>query len=169
MKFLEDLQVGDVAELGSHTFTADRIRAFARTFAPLPIHLDEEAARESIYGALTASGWHVVSVWMRYLVEYRARDTERQRQRNEPISENGVSPGFQKLRWHLPVVAGDTITYASTIVNLRASQSRLGWGLCKWRNTGVNQHGELALSFYSSVFVQRRPARGDVSPAPSQP
>jgi acyl dehydratase len=106
---------------------------------------------------------------MRYLVEYRARDTERQRQRNEPISENGVSPGFQKLRWHLPVVAGDTITYASTIVNLRASQSRLGWGLCKWRNTGVNQHGELALSFYSSVFVQRRPARGDVSPAPSQP
>lgn len=158
MKFFEDLVLGEVCALGTHTFTAEEIRGFARSFAPLPIHLDAAAAHQAGFDGVTASGWQVASVWMRHLVEFRARDTEVLRERNEPISENGVSPGFRKMRWLKPVYAGDTIAYTSTIANLRPSNSRPDWGLCEWHNSGVNQRGETVLSFYSTVFVQRRSA-----------
>ena len=68
MRFFEDLEVGQRRELGSYTFTADEIKAFARQFDPQRFHLDEEAGRNSLFGGLAASGWHVGSVCMKLLV-----------------------------------------------------------------------------------------------------
>ena len=83
MKFWEDIAVGERAEIGRHTFTADGIKAFARRFDPQPFHLDEAAAARSHFGALCASGWHTASVWMRLMVEHQNREDEARRARGE--------------------------------------------------------------------------------------
>ena len=77
------------------------------------------------------------------------------RARGEPSAIFGPSPGFRELKWLKPVYVGDTVTYASEIVELRASKSRPDWGLMAIRNTGTNQRGEPVISFVSTSFVQR--------------
>ena len=156
MKFLEDVVVGERFELGRHVFSADDIKAFARRFDPQPFHLDEEAAARSHFGALCASGWHTAAVWMRLMADYQRGEDEARRARGEPVAELGPSPGFRELKWLRPVYAGDTISYATEVVDARPSNSRPGWGLMTIRNGGVNQKGEPVISFVSVAFVERR-------------
>jgi acyl dehydratase len=102
-------------------------------------------------------------MWMRLMVDYRRRHDEARRARGEPVVELGASPGFRDLKWMRPVYAGDTITYESDVVELRASKSRPEWGLMSLRNSGTNQNGKPVLSFVSTVFIQRRPDRKDAA------
>ncbi len=74
MKYWEDFQVGDTAELGSHAITQEEIVAFARKFDPQPFHLDPAAARRSIFGGLIASGWHTCAIMMRLFADPKARE-----------------------------------------------------------------------------------------------
>lgn len=157
MKYLEDVQVGETYALGSHTFAADDVKAFARRFDPQLFHLDEEAGAASHFGALCASGWHTASTWMRLMVEFRRRATEEARLRGEPVAALGPALGFRDLKWLKPVYVGDTITYQSEIVEKRTSNSRPGFGLLTLRSTGVNQNGETVFTLLSTTFVERRP------------
>jgi acyl dehydratase len=156
MYFFEDIEVGQRRELGSFTFTAERIKRFAAQFDPQPFHLDEEAGRKSLFGGLAASGWHVGSVCMKLLVAEGQRQAAEATARGEAIAIWGPSPGFRDLRWIKPVLAGDTISYASEVEALRTSESRPQWGILQARQTGINQRGELAFSLLSSAFVPRR-------------
>ncbi|MGJ5206731.1 MaoC family dehydratase [Bradyrhizobium sp. HKCCYLR20261] len=156
MRFFEDLEVGQRRELGSYTFTAEDIIRFARQFDPQRFHLDEEEGRNSLFGGLAASGWHIGSVCMKLIVADNQRLAELARSRGEPVSVGGPSPGFRELRWLKPVLAGDTITFSSEIDSLRASASRPQWGILQARNTGINQRGELVFSVLASAFVPRR-------------
>jgi acyl dehydratase len=156
MRFFEDLQIGHRRELGSFTFTAEDIKRFAGHFDPQRFHLDEEEGRKSLFGGLAASGWHIGSVCMKLLVADNQRLAAIARSRGEPVAVGGPSPGFRELRWLKPVLAGDTISYASEIESLRASASRPEWGIMQSRNTGINQRGELVFSFLGSAFVPRR-------------
>lgn len=158
MKFWEDIVVGDRADLGRHTFTADDIKSFARRFDPQLFHLDEEAAKRSHFGALCASGWHTAATWMRLMVEHEKREDDARRARGEPVAALGPSPGFCELKWLKPVYVGDTIAYATEVIEKRASNSRPEWGLISIRNSGVNQKGEPVISFVSVAFVARRTA-----------
>jgi acyl dehydratase len=157
MRYFDDIALGDRLALGSHTFTAAEIKTFAAKFDPQPFHMDEAAAARSHFGALCASGWHTIAVWMRLRVLYGRREDAERAARGEVIAKLGPSPGFRELKWLKPVYAGDTIAFASEVVEKRASQSRPGWGLIFARNTGINQNGELAMSFIGSGFVERRP------------
>ena len=156
MTYFEDLEVGHREELGSHTFTADEIKSYARRFDPQPFHLDEAAALGSHFGALCASGWHTAAVWMRCFVDHRHRLAAAARGRGEPVPESGPSPGLRDLRWPKPVYAGDTIRFAQEIVELRDMPKRPAWGLMVAHNTGVNQKGEVVLSFRAAKFVKKR-------------
>jgi acyl dehydratase len=156
MKFFEDIRVGESAEIGRYTFTAEEIKAFAARFDPQPFHLDEAAAARSMFGRLCASGWHTACMWMRLLVDHRRREDDARRARGEPVATLGVSPGFRDLKWLSPVYPGDTITYATEVIDTRPSMSRPEWGIMTARNTGTNQRGEPVLSFVSSAFVERR-------------
>ena len=156
MKFLEDAPVGEPTELGSHTFTADDIKKFARRYDPQPFHLDEAAAARSHFGALCASGWHTAATWMRLMVQYQERYAAAQRARGEAVAELGPSPGFREMKWLRPVYAGDTIKYSTEIIDKRVSNSRPGWGIITIHNIGVNQKGEPVISFISVVFLQSR-------------
>ena len=156
MNYFEDLHVGMRTEVGSHTFTADEIKAFAREFDPQPFHIGEEAAARSHFGALIASGWHTASLCLRHLVEDRHRRQEELRRRGEPVARTGPSPGLRDLKWPKPVYVGDTISFATEIVELRDVAKRPDVGLRVARNTGTNQRGELVYSVLSSTFIERR-------------
>jgi acyl dehydratase len=157
MAYFEDYAIGDKVELGRHTFTAEEIKAYARRYDPQPFHMDEAAAARSHFGALCASGWHTAAMWMRYAAEHRRRQEEAERARGETPARRGPSPGFRDLKWLKPVYAGDTIAFATEVVDKRALASRPGWGLVFSYNTGTNQHGELVYSFLGSAFIERRP------------
>lgn len=161
MKYFEDLQVGEKAELGRHTFSAEAIKRFARTYDPQAFHLDEDAAAASHFGGLCASGWHTAAVWMRLMIDYRIRnaDTDGADDRS-PLM--GPSPGFNDLKWLKPVFAGETISYSTEITELRKSRSKPQWGIMTSRNEGRNAAGELVFSFTGHVFVERKP---DAKPA----
>jgi acyl dehydratase len=148
----DDIVIGEATQLGSFTFLADDIMAFASAFDPQRFHLDEAAANASLFGGLCASGWHTGAVWMRLMVAHRRRV---QAVMGDSMPKLGSSPGFKALKWLKPVFAGDTITYASTTTDKRASASRPEWGLVFHHNTGVNQRGETVFMFEGCVFWQR--------------
>jgi acyl dehydratase len=156
MRFFEDIEIGQRRELGSFTFTAESIKTFASQFDPQRFHLDEEAGRKSLFGGLAASGWHVGSVCMKLLVADGQRQAREAAARGEPVAVWGPSPGFRELRWIKPVLAGDTISFASEVHSLRLSDKRPQWGILEGRNTGTNQRGQLVFSLLATAFVPRR-------------
>jgi acyl dehydratase len=146
----EDLRVGDKRALGSFTFTAELIKEFARQFDPQPFHLDEEAGRASLFGGLAASGWHTAAIWMKLMVADQIREgvpTDR--------PTVGPSPGFREMKWPNPVLAGDTVSYFTEILELRTSASRPEWGILVSLNSGMNQRGQMVLSFIATAFISR--------------
>lgn len=159
MKFFEDIRVGDTFAVGRHIFTAGDIKAFATRFDPQLFHVDEEAGARSHFGALCASGWHTAVIWMRLMVHYRRHLIEAARARGEPVAGIGPALGFRELKWLKPVYVGDTIDYASDVTATRVSGSRPGFGLLTLRSTGVNQNGDMVISFLSTSFVERRPRK----------
>ena len=158
MGFFEDIEIGQRRELGSFTFTADGIKKFAAQFDPQRFHLDEEEGRKSLFGGLAASGWHVGSVCMKLLVAGGQRQAQEALARGEKIAIWGPSPGFRELRWIRPVLAGDTISFASEVESKRPSEKRPEWGILQARNSGTNQRGELVFSLLATAFVPRRSA-----------
>jgi acyl dehydratase len=160
MRFFEDMPVGDRAETGSFTFTADEIKRFARQYDPQRFHLSEEEGRNSLFGGLAASGWHVAAVCMRLLVLDSQRNDREALARGDKVGVGGPSPGFRDLRWIKPVLAGDTVTFVRKIETARTSDSRPEWGVVQIRNSGTNQRGEEVFSFLATGFVPRRGAGG---------
>ena len=155
MRFFEDMSVGERTELGSHTFTAEEIKAFARRYDPQRFHTDEQAAAASHFGALCASGWHTAAMFMRFFVDAERREADIVRARGETPARDGPSPGIRDLRWLKPVYAGDTISFAREVQELRETTRRPGWGLMVALNTSTNQNGELVMSFVGAKFVER--------------
>ena len=156
MRFFEDIEVGQRRELGSFTFTAELIKKFAVQFDPQRFHLDEEEGRNSLFGGLAASGWHVGSVCMKLLVADGQREAREAAARGEKVAVWGPSPGFRELRWIKPVLANDTIHFVSEIETKRLSEKRPQWGILQARNTGTNQRGEVVFSFLATAFVPWR-------------
>jgi acyl dehydratase len=158
MRFFEDIEIGQRRELGSFTFTAELIRKFAAQFDPQRFHLDEEEGRKSLFGGLAASGWHVGSACMKLMVADGQRQAREAAARGERVAIWGPSPGFRELRWIRPVLANDTLHFASEVETKRSSEKRPEWGIVQARNTGTNQRGELAFSVLATAFVPRRNA-----------
>ncbi len=158
MRFFEDMEIGQRREVGAFTFTADSIKSFAAEFDPQRFHLSEEEGRNSLFGGLAASGWHVGSVCMKLMIADAQRLMKEAAARGETVAVWGPSPGFRDLRWLKPVLAGDTVSFATEIVSKRVSDSRPKWGILQARQTGTNQHGELVFSLLATAFVPRRDA-----------
>lgn len=156
MWFYEDAPIGITAELGTATVSAEEIVRFGRTYDPQPFHVDEAAARTSLYGGLIASGWQTAGLFMRTFVAYNERLSAAMAARGEPVAKVGASPGFEALTWPRPVRPGDRLTFFSTPADKRPLASRPGWGLVMFDNAGVNQNGEPVLRFRSKVFIERR-------------
>ena len=144
MNCFEDHVVGTRVEIGSHTFTADEIKAFALQFDPQPFHLDETAAKSTLFGGLAASGWHTASLTMRLLVDGAA-----------PIAGGIVGSGVDELRWPRPVRADDRLRAISEVLEVQPSRSRPDEGRLRLRTTTLNQNDEPVLVFIANLVVRR--------------
>ena len=91
--FLQDMQVGHQIDLGHFTFTADHIKRFAALYDPQPFHMDEDAAKQSHFGALCASGWQTASIWMRLYVLHSQKVAGRLEQQGQPVAQMGPGLG----------------------------------------------------------------------------
>ncbi|MDX1062250.1 dehydratase [Sinorhizobium medicae] len=153
MMTLEELyQTGRKVVTGSLTFTAEDIIRFARNFDPQPFQVDEEQARHSLFGRLCASGWHTSAGWMQCFLRFWKEEARRLAAEGLHAPKLGPSPGFKELRWLKPVYAGDTITYAVTLLEARIVASRPGWRINTILCEGENQHGEPVIRFESKVI-----------------
>jgi acyl dehydratase len=143
--YLEDFAVGQVYGSGRIKVEREGIKAFAAEFDPQPFHLDEDAARRTIFGGLAASGWHTAALTMRLLV------------RSEFKPAGGiVGAGFDEFRWPLPVRPGDELSVESEVLEVRASKSRPNQGVIKVRTTTRNQKGEVVQVSVGNLIVPRR-------------
>ena len=147
VRYLEDFAVGQTYGSGRVTVEKERIKSFAAEFDPQPFHVDEEAARGTLFGGLAASGWHTAAVTMRLLVESELRP-----------AGGIVGAGFDDFRWPLPVRPGDELHVQSEILEVRASKSRPKQGLIKVRTTTFNQNGDAVQVSVVNLVVQRQPA-----------
>lgn len=146
MRYFEDFKPGDVIELGSRTITKDAIIAFAREFDPQIFHLDEDAARETIFGGLIASGWHTGSLMMRLLYDGLIKDT---------ISLG--SPGIDQMRWVKPVRPGETLSGRLTVTETIPSRSKPDRGIVRSLMELRNQHGDVVVTIQGMSLLGRKP------------
>lgn len=158
MRYLEDFHPGQVIELGSRVITREAIIAFAGEFDPQPFHLDEEAARRSLYGGLLASGWHTASMFMRLLCDGLVNDTA-----------SMGSPGIDELRWLRPVRPGDTLSGRFTVLEVVPSRTKPDRGIVRALSELRNQHGDVVLTMRGMSLIARRPQGPAEAPARDKP
>lgn len=161
MNWYEAFEPGRSYELGSYRFEADDIVDFARQFDPQPFHLSEEAGAKSLFGGLAASGWQTASIFMKLYVGRLDRLAAEIRDAGGTPTQLGPSPGFENMRWLRPVLAGDTVTYRSTVLSRRPSASRTGWGIVTMHHEAENQHGDKVFEFTGNIFAPRQGGRED--------
>jgi acyl dehydratase len=146
-RFLEDFAVGQTYGSGRLSVDEARVKSFAAEFDPQPFHLDDEAARASVFRGMAASGWHTAAMTMRLLVDGDLRP-----------AGGIVGLGFDEFRWPAPLRPGDELRVESEILDVRASKSRPHEGVIKVRNTTFNQRGEAVQIQTGNLLVRRRAA-----------
>lgn len=155
--YFEDFEAGQVFH-GSTRIHVDReaIKSFAAAFDPQPFHLDEQAAKGSIFAGLAASGWHTSAMTMRLLVDSDVR-----------IAGGLIGLGLKELRWPRPVRPGDELHVQVEVLAVRESKSRSEQGLVTMRTTTLNQDDEVVQESINTLIVPRRPSDGGPRPRPA--
>jgi acyl dehydratase len=147
--YWEDMLPGSVRDLGTITPTREEIIAFASQFDPQPFHLDDEAAKASVFGSLCASGWHTCSMAMRLMVTNFLHE-----------SSSLGSPGLENLQWKKPVLPNDILRLQHKILESRPMRSKPDVGLVRTQWEMHNQHGDLVLHMEGwGMFRRRQPAQ----------
>ncbi|MBW0000490.1 MAG: MaoC family dehydratase [Verrucomicrobia bacterium] len=141
--FLDDLAVGDEFTSEEYTVDAPQIREFAQQFDPQPFHLDEDAARETFFEGLAASGWHTAAITMRLLV------------RSVPMAGGLIGAGGE-ITWPRPTRPGDVLRVVSKVVKISPSTSRPDRGIVTVQSDTLNQRGELCQRLVAKLLVFRR-------------
>ncbi len=143
--YLDDLTVGQRFTSATHTLDAPEMQRFAAEFDPQPFHLDTEAARDTLFGGLVASGWHTAATTMRLIVAGGL-----------PIAGGIIGTGGELL-WTRPVRPGDTLRVECEILAITPSQSKPDRGTVTVRCVTLNQDGEMVQSFTPKLVVPRQP------------
>src|SRR3972149_3019116 len=134
---------GSVHEFGSIAVDEQEVLDFGRRFVPLSYHIDKEAAKQSIYGGLIASGWHTAALMMRiYTDNYLSQ-----------VANLG-SPGGDELRWDKPVFPGDKPSLRATVLEARRSESRPDRGIVRTFIAVLNQKHQVVMSMKMVNFVR---------------
>lgn len=141
-RYFEDYRPGAIHEFGAITVAEEDIIAFGRQFDSQPFHTDPQAAKNTIYGGLIASGWHTAGLMMREFVQYYLSS----------IASLG-SPGVDELRWNLPVRPGDRLTMRVTITRANRSRSKPDRGLVHSFIEVLNQDRNLVMSMKAVNFL----------------
>jgi acyl dehydratase len=146
-QYLEDFAAGQVYRSNRMQVDKGQILAFASQFDPQPYHLDEEAARKSVFKGLAASGWHTAAVTMRLLVESEFQP-----------ADGILGVALEELSWPRPVRPGDELRVESQVLEVRPSKLRGDRGVIRVRTTTFNQNDQPVQTFTGNLLVPRRPA-----------
>lgn len=141
--YLDDLSVGQRFMSAPHLVDADQIKKFAEEFDPQPFHLDEEAARGSLFRSLAASGWHTAALTMRLLVE------------SVPLADGVIGAGTE-ITWPKPMRPGMALQVFSEIVEIRPSWSKPDLAIVSMRSETRDQHGEIVQILLAKMPVYKR-------------
>ena len=142
-RWYDDYTVGEVFEVGDHLMTEDRIISFASEFDPQIFHTDPEAAKQTVFGGLVASGWHTGSVLMKLL--------------STTLGPSSLgSPGGESLRWLAPVRPGDRLRLRVRVLDKRVSTSNPERGVLRYRTELVNQDDVEVMGLEPTMFILRR-------------
>jgi acyl dehydratase len=145
VRYFEDFAVGQKFGSEPRPVDAVEIKAFAAQFDPQPFHLDEDAARKSLFDGLAASGWHTAAMSMRLCLESSFRPA------------GGIIGSGGELTWSKPVRPGDRLRVEIEVIETRLSRSRPGQGLVKVHIATQNQHGDTVQTFSPTLLIDRRP------------
>ena len=145
-RHLEDFAPGQVFRSGSLAVTAEAIIAYAREYDPQPFHLDDAAARGTLFGGLAASGWHTAALTMKLLVGSDFRP-----------AGGIIGGGMEELAWPRPVRPGDLLRVEIEVLEVRPSQSKPRQGMLRVRCTTLNQKDEAVQVIVPRLVVPRRP------------
>ena len=145
--YFEDFSVGQVAAYGPRQVSREEIIAFAAQFDPQPMHLDEEAARHTMLGGLSASGWHTCGIMMRLIADGFLAD-----------AASMGSPAIDEVNWLKPVRPGDALTVRGTVQSVRASQSKPDRGFVAFLWEVFNDRDERVMTMTCpQMFLRRYP------------
>lgn len=148
MRYFEDLVIGTITHAPrTYKVTREEVIDFASKYDPQPFHLDDEAAKQTFFGRLSASGWHTAAMTMRLMVETM--------QSGEPQAGLG-SPGIDELKWIKPVYPGDELRVEMELMSKRRMKSRPDMGLTRSQNRVYNQDGDLVMSFIGNGLMRVR-------------
>ena len=144
-RYLEDFAIGQTFHSGRLRVEAEAIKTFAAAFDPQLFHLDEAAAKDSLFRGLAASGWHTAALTMRLMVE------------GELAPAGGIiGAGMDSLQWPTPVRPGDELRVEAEILETRPSKSNPAKGVIKVRMTTLNQEGHAVQVAVGNLIVLRR-------------
>jgi acyl dehydratase len=146
--FLDDLHVGQRFASGTHALDAAEIMAFATAYDPQPFHLDDAAARGTLFGGLAASGWHTAAITMRLQVESGL-----------PLSGGIVGAGGE-ITWPKPTRPGDILRVESEVLEIKPSRSRPDRGMVTVRSETLNQRDEVVQILVAKLVVPRAAGQG---------
>jgi acyl dehydratase len=152
----EDRRIGETTDAGRHTFSREDIVGFAKEFDPQPFHLDEAAAKASLFGGLCASGWQTAAFLIRGVITARQQASAAARAQGVELATYGPSPGCRNLRWLKPVFVGDSIEYRTRLADKVDLKSRPERGLLVSEAQGRNQHGEVVFAITTQMLAERR-------------
>lgn len=143
--YLEDFEPGLRFETGQVTITSDAIKSFAASFDPQPFHLDEQAAADSVFRGLAASGWHTAALTMRLIVD------------GEIDVPGGLIGLGADVSWPRPTRPGDTLRVVSEVLDTRRSRSKPDRGIVTLKHTTLNQSDEPVQVTTVKIVVPSRP------------
>lgn len=143
--YLEDLKPGVGYSTDPVTVSRDDIIRYAREFDPQPYHLDEEAARESDFGGLVASGWHTISLCMGMVARARHQ-----------VVNGHIGMSVDQVRFPRPLRPGESLQLDVTVLENRRSTSRPTHGVVKTRWDARNQNGDTVVELQATIWVRAR-------------
>ena len=144
--YAEDFKPGDVFDIGSYKVTAKEIAEFAKKYDPFPFHIDEEAAKKTIFGVIISSGWLTALIWLRLMhKKFICYETTL------------GSPGHEEMLWPNPVHAEDKLTGQIEIIESRVSKSKPNLGFVRYRAKLINQKEKEVFITTTTIIVKTRP------------
>ena len=146
-RYAEDYKAGDVFELGTYELSQKEIIEFSQTYDPFPFHVDEQAAKNTVFKGIISSGWLTGLVWLRMMHDsFLCHETTL------------GSPGHEEMLWPKPVRPGDRLTGLLEIKESRVSVSKPDLGFVRYTSTLKNQNQEEVFITSSTVIVKPRPS-----------
>lgn len=149
-RYFEDYVQGAVFEFGPIAVTESDIVQFARSFDPQAMHTDRDAARQGPFGGLIASGWHTISLLNRLFIDHYLTSTA-----------SLASPGVDEVRWMKPVRPGDQLRLRIEVIGARRSRTKTDRGLVHSKAEGINQDGDVVVSFLAMNLIGLRPSSAE--------